>query len=212
MNNKTQELYAYDKEYKNRGYKYLAGCDEAGRGPMAGPLVVASCILGEDIIEGVRDSKKISSKKREELEKTIKDKAIDYKIVFINEKDVDKMNVYQASKQGMIDCVRGLSKVDYVLTDAMPLNFEYPSTSIIKGDDTSAAIAAASILAKTARDRFMLLLDKEYPMYGFIHNKGYCTKAHMDAIKKYGICKYHRTSFAPVRKIMERDNNGIKGI
>lgn len=212
MNNKTLELYAYDKEYQNKGYKYLAGCDEAGRGPMAGPLVVASCILGDNYIDGIRDSKKISSKKREELEKIIKDRAIDYKIVFINEKDVDKLNVYQASKKGMIDCVRGLSKVDYVLTDAMPINFEYPTTSIIRGDDTSAAIAAASILAKTARDRFMVLLDKEYPMYGFINNKGYCTKVHMAAIEKYGICKYHRTSFAPVRKIIERDNNGIKGI
>lgn len=207
------DMYEYENKLKKEGYKYIAGTDEVGRGPMAGPLVVAAVILPDDfIIEGLNDSKKLTPKRKEELSKIIKEKAIDYEITYIDVDEVDKLNVYEASRQGMIRSIRNMHhKVDYVLTDAMPIDFEYPVTSIIKGDMKSASIAAASIIAKVDRDHFMEELDKEYPMYGFKNHKGYVTKKHLEAIDKYGVCKYHRRSFAPVQKILLRDeqNNNL---
>lgn len=206
MNNK--DMYVFERELYAQGYKYICGCDEVGRGPMAGPLVTASVILPTDIIiEGLDDSKKLTYKKREELSKIIKEKAIDYSITYISVEDVDKLNVYQASKNGMIECVRKLKKVDYVLTDAMPISFEYPVKDIIKGDSKSASIAAASIIAKVERDHYMERMDDVYPMYGFSKHKGYVTKFHLAQIDKYGICEIHRKSFAPVQRIIERDKN-----
>ena len=142
-------MYTYENELKKQGYKYIVGTDEVGRGPMAGPLVVACVILPDDeIIEGLNDSKKLTEKKREELSKIIKEKAIEYQIQYMSVEEVDELNVYEASRQAMMKCVRKMKhKVDYVLSDAMPLDFEFPCLSIIKGDAKSASIAAATAIA-----------------------------------------------------------------
>ncbi len=202
-----EDLYQYENELKSKGYKIIAGTDEVGRGPMAGPVVVASVILDDNnFIDGLNDSKKLTAKKRKELSKIIKEKALDYSITFIPVEEVDKINVLEASRKGMMECIRKLKyKVDYVLSDAVKLDFEFPCLNIIKGDSKSASIAAASIIAKVARDDYMDELDNDYPMYGFKMHKGYVTKYHLDAIDKYGVCCHHRKSFAPVQKIIERE-------
>lgn len=202
-------MYEYENELKQKGYKYIVGTDEVGRGPMAGPLVVASVILPEnEIIEGLNDSKKLTPKKREELAKIIKEKAVEYQIQYMTVKEVDELNVYEASRQAMIKCIRKMKhKIDYVLSDAMPLDFEYPCLSLIKGDSKSASIAAASIIAKVERDYYMDELDKDYPMYGFKKHKGYVTKMHLEAINEYGVCEHHRVSFAPVKAVLNKKNN-----
>lgn len=202
------DLYEYENDLKSKGYKIIAGTDEVGRGPMAGPVVVASVVLDDNnFIEGLNDSKKLTPKRRKELSEIIKQKALDYSITFIPVEEVDRINVLEASRKGMMECVRKLKvKVDYVLSDAVKLDFEFPCLNIIKGDSKSASIAAASIIAKVARDEYMDELDKDFPMYGFKKHKGYVTKYHLDAIDKYGICVHHRKSFAPVQRIIERDN------
>ena len=202
------DLYEYENDLKSKGYKIIAGTDEVGRGPMAGPVVVASVVLDDNnFIEGLNDSKKLAPKKRKELSNIIKEKALDYSITFIPVEEVDRINVLEASRKGMMACIRKLKvKVDYVLSDAVKLDFEFPCLNIIKGDSKSASIAAASIIAKVARDEYMDELDKDFPMYGFKKHKGYVTKYHLDAIDKYGICVHHRKSFAPVQRIIERDN------
>ena len=200
-------MYEYENNLKKEGYKYIVGTDEVGRGPMAGPLVVAAVILPDDVvIEGLNDSKKLTEKKREQLSEIIKQKAIEYQIQYMSVEEVDRLNVYEASRQAMIKCVRKMKhKVDYVLSDAMPIDFEYPCLDIIKGDMKSASIAAASIIAKVERDHYMVELDKQYPQYGFKKHKGYVTKMHLEAIEKYGVCEHHRTSFTPVKNIILRD-------
>lgn len=200
------DLYAIENEVYQAGYRTIAGCDEVGRGPMAGPLVACAVILSKDItIEGLNDSKKLSQKKREALYLEILEKAIEVQVTFIGVDEVDKLNVYQASKKAMTDSVLKMkTKVEYVLTDAMKLNINIPFRDIIKGDMKSASIAAASIVAKVTRDKYMEELDKEFPVYGFKNHKGYVTKAHKEAIEKYGICKYHRKSFKPVMDIINR--------
>ena len=199
--------YKFEQQYYDEGKQYIAGTDEVGRGPMAGPLVVAAVILPDDVvIEGLNDSKKLTEKKREQLSAIIKQKAIEYQIQYMSVEEVDRLNVYEASRQAMIKCVRKMKhKVDYVLSDAMPIDFEYPCLDIIKGDMKSASIAAASIIAKVERDHYMVELDKQYPQYGFKKHKGYVTKMHLEAIEKYGVCEHHRTSFAPVKNIILRD-------
>lgn len=201
-------MYEYENELKEKGYKYIVGTDEVGRGPMAGPLVVASVILPEnEIIEGLNDSKKLTPKKREELAKIIKEKAIEYQIQYMSVKEVDELNVYEASRQAMIKCIRKMKHpIDYVLSDAMPLDFEYPCLSIIKGDSKSASIAAASIIAKVERDHYMEELDKDFPVYGFKKHKGYVTKMHLQAINEFGVCEHHRVSFAPVKAVLEKQD------
>lgn len=205
------DLYKYENELKTKGYKIIAGTDEVGRGPMAGPVVVASVVLDDNsFIEGLNDSKKLTPKKRKELSEIIKAKALDYSITFIPVEEVDRINVLEASRKGMMECIRKLKvKVDYVLSDAVKLDFEFPCLNIIKGDSKSASIAAASIVAKVARDEYMDELDKDFPMYGFKKHKGYVTKYHLNAIDKYGVCIHHRKSFAPVQKIIERDKKTL---
>ena len=205
------DMYEYENNLKKEGYKYIVGTDEVGRGPMAGPLVVAAVILPDDVvIAGLNDSKKLTEKKREQLSEIIKQKAIEYQIQYMSVEEVDRLNVYEASRQAMMACVRKMKhKVDYVLSDAMPIDFEYPCIDIIKGDMKSASIAAASIIAKVERDHYMVELDKRYPQYGFKKHKGYVTKMHLEAIDKYGVCEHHRTSFAPVKNIILRDGNKI---
>lgn len=205
MNN----LYEYEQSLWNQGLLMVAGCDEAGRGPMAGPLVAAAVILNPNhVIPGLNDSKKLSAKRREELYEQIMKHAVEVHSTFISVDEVDRLNVYQASKQAMISSLsKMMTTVNYVLTDAMPMEWRVPCLDIIKGDAKSASIAAASIVAKVERDRYMVELDRTYPIYGFQKHKGYVTKAHLEAIETYGICPHHRKSFAPIQKIMSKNIN-----
>ena len=208
MKDQTVDLYKYENRLLDDGYELICGIDEAGRGSLAGPCVVASCILPPFLrIDGINDSKQLSPKKREELYKIIIKKAIAYKVIFVHEKEIDEINIYQATKRGMIDAVNKLKvKPDYVLIDAMPVNqIEIPHESIIHGDALSASIAAASIIAKVERDRFMDKMDIKYPNYGFKHNKGYGTKTHMEAIEKFGPCGIHRKTYEPVSSYLLKD-------
>ncbi|MCM1130925.1 MAG: ribonuclease HII [Roseburia sp.] len=207
MSDQKINLYEFEEKLYDEGYHLICGIDEAGRGPLAGPVVVASCILPPFLrIEGINDSKQISAKKRAELFKVIVKNAIDYKIVFISEKDVDELNIYQATKKGMLEAIRGLkTQPDYVLIDAMPLGeLKFPHDSIIHGDARCASVAAASILAKVTRDEYMEKMDVKYPNYGFKKHKGYGTKAHMEALEKYGPCEIHRKTYAPVSKFYSK--------
>lgn len=192
-------MLEYEKEYLSKGYNLIAGIDEAGRGPLAGPVCVASVIMpldDENIIDGINDSKKLTEKKREKLYDEILSKAIDYHIELVDEKTIDLINILNATKAGMMSCITGLKvKPDIVLIDAVPINAEIETKSIIKGDALSYSIACASILAKVTRDRYMVELDKEYPEYQFAKHKGYGTKAHIEALKTYGKCPSHRESF-----------------
>lgn len=200
-------LYQFEEELYDNGYHLICGVDEAGRGPLAGPVVVASCILPPFLrIKGINDSKKLSAKKREELYKIIVKQAIDYKIVFVSNEDVDKYNIYQATKKGMLEAVSKLKvQPDYALIDAMPLHeLELNHDSIIHGDARCASIAAASILAKVTRDHYMEKMDVKYPNYGFKKHKGYPTKDHLEALEKYGPCKIHRKTYAPVSKYFSK--------
>ncbi len=192
---------AYENKAKQSGYEWIAGCDEVGRGPLAGPLVCAAVILDDaQPIAGLYDSKALSEKQREGLYDLIVTQAKDYKIVTIDVSTVDRLNVYHASRIGMIEAVKALRyPVDYVLSDAMPLEgLDLPYEAIIKGDQKSASIAAASILAKVTRDRYMVKVAKDYPQYGFEKHKGYPTKHHLHALKTFGPCALHRKSFKPV--------------
>ena len=196
-------LYKYEEELIDSGLSFIAGVDEAGRGPLAGPLCVAACILPTGLhIDGINDSKKLSEKKRNELFKVIIKEAICYKIVFISQKEIDETNIYTATQKGMKEAIEGLKETpEHVLIDFMPLkDLKMPSTSIAHGDALSASIAAASILAKVSRDEYMAKMDIKYPNYGFKHNKGYCTKMHMEALEKFGPCPIHRKTFYPVSK------------
>ncbi len=184
------------------GIRLIAGLDEAGRGPLAGPVVAAAVILDPDYpIEGLNDSKQLTHKKRIALADQIKQHAIAYSIVFISETIIDQINIYQASKKAMLEAVSQLSiQPEYLLTDAMPLKeCTIPHEAIIHGDALSISIAAASILAKTARDDYMVECSKRYPQYGFEQHKGYPTKAHLAAIQRYGVLPIHRQSYQPIK-------------
>ena len=202
------DMYLYENKYKKMGKKIIAGLDEAGRGPMAGPLVVAMVILDpKKKIEGLNDSKQLTEKKREALFKQINEFAKEVQVEVISVEDVDRLNVYQASKLGMINCLKkAKSKIDFVLTDAMPLGEEFDHEAIIKGDAKSASIAAASIIAKVTRDHLMYEYANAYPEYHFEKHKGYVTKLHREAINEFGICDIHRRSFAPVQDIIRKHN------
>ena len=193
----------YENKYIALNKTVIAGCDEAGRGPVAGPLVVATVVLHDERTgERSTDSKKLTAKKRELLYDVIIEHALDYAIIIYDEKIVDELNVYQASKKGMeVGVLQLKNKPDVVLTDAMPLSIDIPFESIIKGDALSITIAAASILAKVTRDRIMLEYDLQYPEYGFKNHKGYLTKQHREAIEKYGVLPIHRRSFEPIKSL-----------
>lgn len=198
MTNEKINKLKFEKEYSNKGYKYICGCDEAGRGPLAGPVVVASVIMPlDDIITDIDDSKKLSEKKREELYDVIISKAIAFRVSIISEKVIDEINILNATKKGMEDAINNLSvKPDFALVDAvkgLKLNCEY--LPIIKGDYLSYSIGSASIIAKVTRDRLMKDLAKKYPNYQFDKHKGYGTKQHIELLKKYGKCEIHRESF-----------------
>lgn len=189
----------YENELYNKGIKYIAGVDEVGRGPLVGPVVTAAVILPADFYdERINDSKKVTEKKREMLYDVIMENAVRVGIGMSSSEVIDEINILEATKKAMKEALNNLSvKPEHVLIDAVKLDIDIPSTSIIKGDAKSQSIAAASIIAKVTRDRMMYELDKEHPEYDFAHNKGYGTKKHIEAIRKYGILKEHRKSFAP---------------
>lgn len=186
-----------------KGFELIAGVDEAGRGCIAGPVVAAAVIMPKGChIEGVMDSKKLTDKKRRILKEQIEANAICHATVFISEKTIDKINILNASKLAMEKAISSLVvKPDYVLIDAVKLNLDVPSESIIKGDDLCYAIACASIIAKVNRDDFMINLDREFPSYGFAQHKGYPTVKHINALTNEGILDIHRKTYAPVQRI-----------
>lgn len=190
--------YSFEAKASDLGYTAVCGVDEAGRGPLAGPVYAAAVILPEGlIIDGLNDSKRLSEKKREALFDVIKDEAVAYGIGFATEEEIDEINILQATYLAMKRAVEALQvKADYALIDGnrMP-PLDIPGETVVKGDAKSPSIAAASILAKVSRDRVMYELDKEYPEYDFAKHKGYGTKVHTEAILRYGPCKIHRRTF-----------------
>ena len=203
---KNIDPFKYEKELRKNGIKLIAGVDEVGRGPLVGPVVTACVILPEEFnLEGLTDSKKLSEKKRNFFYDEIKRQAISIGIGIVSNEEIDKINIYEATKVAMKQAISNCDvKPEHVLIDAMKLDLDIPSTSIIKGDLLSISISAASVIAKVTRDRMMYELDKKYPMYDFKSNKGYPTKKHMEAIKEYGIIPEHRKSYGPVKEYLER--------
>ncbi len=200
-------MYKFEKGLWKKGYANIVGVDEVGRGPLAGPVVACAVILDPNKpILGLKDSKQLSSKQRKQFLIEIKEKALDYAISFVSERVIEEINIYQASKKAMLNAINALSlKPDYILSDAMPLpesTIEY--LAIIKGDTLSASIASASILAKEARDDYMIKQSAIFPEYDFEHNMGYPTKKHLAAIKRFGIIDIHRKTYKPVKDIIDK--------
>lgn len=194
----------YEVSIFNKGYKLIAGCDEAGRGPLCGPVVCACCILPPNYQnELINDSKKLTAKKRDLLFEEIKKVALFYSIIAIEPEEIDQINIYEASRKGMMEAIKHCGATpDYILTDCMPLfGFDgIPQENLVKGDAKALCIAAASILAKVTRDRIMDELDEKYPQYNLKKHKGYPTKEHLDLLKKYGPIKgLYRYSYKPVQ-------------
>lgn len=195
----------YEKIIRKQNIKLIAGVDEVGRGPLVGPVVAACVILPDKFdLPGLTDSKKLSEKKRNILFREIKEQALAYGIGVIDEKKIDEVNIYEATKLAMKEAIDNCSvKPEWILIDAMPLELDIPTTSIIKGDLKSVSISAASVIAKVTRDNMLYELDKKYPMYDFKNNKGYPTKKHLEAIEEYGIIAEHRRSYEPVKKYLD---------
>ena len=202
---------AYEKELNNKNINYIAGVDEVGRGPLVGPVVTACVVLPKGYtLDGLTDSKKLSKKKREMYFDIIKKDALGIGIGIKSEKIIDEVNIYEATKLAMIEAIENCKKeckIEHVLIDAMKLDIDIPTTSIIKGDLKSITISAASVIAKVTRDRMLEELDKKYPMYGFKDNAGYGTKKHIEAIKEYGIINEHRKTFKPICFYLDKINN-----
>ena len=205
-----EDLYQYERDLQKEGIRVIAGVDEVGRGPLIGNVVAACVVLPVGFqLDGLTDSKKLSEKKRDEFYQIICNKALAIGIGKVSEKKIDELNIYQATKKAMMIAIEEANKkvqIEHVLIDAMPLEIDIPTTSIIKGDAKSITIAAASVVAKVIRDREMYELDKVYPMYDLANNKGYGTKKHLQAIEQYGITSYHRITYAPVAKYKDKIN------
>ena len=201
------DLFCFDDSYRKQGYNVLAGIDEAGRGPWAGPVVAACVVLPSNIvIEGLNDSKKLSPQKREKLFKIIYDISVSVGVEIIDESVIDSLNILNATHAAMKGA---LSKIkagfDLVLIDGLPVpGIGSKNESIVKGDQKSACIAAASVIAKVTRDRIMMEMSVKYPQYSFERHKGYGTKLHFEALKKYGPCPVHRKSFSPVKNMKDQ--------
>lgn len=200
---KLFEMNEYERLYKSQGFTFIAGIDEVGRGPLAGPVVAAAVILPDDFqILGIDDSKKLTESKREELYESIRSAAVSIGIGIIEAKEIDEINIYEATKKAMYAALNHLHiSPDFLLVDAMKLTTPIPSEAIIKGDSKSISIAAASIMAKVTRDRMMKEISLHYPEYRFEQNMGYGTKEHLEALQEYGATPYHRRSFAPVKEL-----------
>lgn len=199
-------LYEYENELYEKGIKYIGGVDEVGRGPLIGPVVTACVVLPKDFkLEGLTDSKKLSEKKRDLYYDYIINNCVAYAIGEVSPEEIDEINIYEASRKAMIIAINKVKEqinLQHVLVDAMPLDIDVPTTSIIKGDAKSISIAAASVIAKVTRDRMMYDLDKKYPKYGFGKHKGYPTKAHIEAINKYGLIDGYRKTYGPVKDVL----------
>ncbi|WP_027108417.1 ribonuclease HII [Lacticigenium naphthae] len=194
----------YEEYYRKQGVTYIAGIDEVGRGPLAGPVVAAAVILPADFtLPGLNDSKKLSKEKRENFYKEIYAKALAVGVGEITPERIDQINIYEASKQAMLQAVNQLAvQPEHLLIDAMQLAVPIPQTKIIKGDAKSVSIAAASVIAKVTRDRMMEIYDLEYPGYGFATNAGYGTKEHLNQLQTAGVTPIHRKSFQPVKDLI----------
>lgn len=203
-------LYEYENELYDKGIKYIGGVDEVGRGPLIGPVVASCVVLPKDfVLEGLTDSKKLSEKKRNLFYDYIINNSLAYAVGIVSPEEIDEINIYEASRKAMIiaiNKVREKINLEHVLIDAMPINLDIPTTSIIKGDAKSISIAAASVIAKVTRDSMMYELDEKYPMYGFASHKGYPTKKHIEAIHKYGLIDGYRKSYGPVKEVLDANN------
>lgn len=201
------DLWQYEKELFKQNINIIGGVDEVGRGPLIGPVVAACCVLPADFeLDGLTDSKKLSEKKREKFYDYIIEHCVAYGVGIISPEVIDEVNIYEATKLAMKEAIKQVQKqikLEYVLIDAMPLDLDIPTNSIIKGDAKSISIAAASVIAKVTRDRMMTELDKEYPEYGFAKHKGYPTKAHIEAIHQYGLIDGYRKTYGPVKEVLE---------
>lgn len=199
--------YIYERDLRKSGVNLIAGVDEVGRGPLVGPVVAACVILPEKFdLDGLTDSKKLSEKKRNYFYEEIKKQALSIGVGIISHNKIDKVNIYEATKLAMKKAINNCNIVpEHILIDAMPLDIDIPTTSIIKGDLKSITIAAASVIAKVTRDNMLYKLDKKYPMYDFKNNKGYPTRKHLEAIEKYGIISEHRRSYGPIKKIINKE-------
>ena len=198
------KMLSYERQYYDEGAKLIAGVDEAGRGPLAGPLVIAAVVMPQDFfISGLNDSKQISASKRDKLYDEILQKALSVSVNIVSISNIDELNIYRATQQGMAEVLLHLDKQpDVALIDAMPVEAgDIKTVSLVHGDALSASIAAASIIAKVTRDRIMEKLDTLYPAYKFANNKGYGSKDHMQAIDQDGVTEWHRRSYEPVKSL-----------
>lgn len=195
------DLWQYEKQLFKQGINVIGGTDEAGRGPLYGPVVAACVVLPKDFkLEGLNDSKKLSEKKRNIFYNYIVENTI-YGIGIVGPEEIDKINIYEASRKAMIKAIRKVEKqvkLEYVLSDAMPIDIDVPVMPIIKGDAKSMSIAAASVIAKVTRDKILYEVDKKHPEYGFKNHKGYPTKKHIEAINKYGLIDGYRKTYGPI--------------
>ena len=206
-------LYEYESKLYQKGINYIGGVDEVGRGPLIGPVVASCVVLPKDfVLEGLNDSKKLSEKKRDKFYDYIINHCLAYGIGVVSPEEIDEINIYEASRKAMliaISKVREQINLEYILIDAMPINIDIPTTSIIKGDAKSISIAAASVIAKVTRDKMMYQLDKKYPIYGFASHKGYPTKKHIEAIHKYGLIEGYRKTYGPVKEVIDENISNI---
>lgn len=202
------DLWKYEKELYKENINYIGGVDEVGRGPLFGPVVASCCVLPKNfVLDGLTDSKKLSEKKRNIFFDYIKENCIAYGVGIVSPERIDEINIYEASREAMMIAISEVRKhisLEYVLVDAMPLpDLDINSTSIIKGDSLSISIAAASVIAKVTRDKMMYEMDEKYPQYGFKNHKGYPTKKHVEAIKKYGLVDGYRKTYGPVKEVLK---------
>ncbi len=201
---KHVEMSLYENKYRAAGFQNIVGIDEAGRGPLAGPVVAAAVILSPDFyLPGLDDSKKLSEQKRNDYFDIINEQALAASVSIISVEEIDRINIFEATKKAMLLSIADLKVTpDFLLIDAVKLDTPYPQDAITKGDAKSVSIAAASIIAKVTRDRIMVEIGNQYPEYGFSQNMGYGTKMHLQAIEKYGITPHHRKSFAPIKDLI----------
>ena len=203
--NDDDKLLCLERELRTEGFSFIAGVDEAGRGPLAGPVTAAAvCFPPDARIPRVFDSKQVTEAERLEMREAILAvPGVQYAVVFGSVEDIDRWNILQTNDRAMYAAVKQLERVDFLLIDGRPVpHMPYPSRAVVGGDAKSASIAAASILAKTARDAVMMELDERYPEYGFAEHKGYGTAAHLEALRKFGPCPAHRKSFSPIKEML----------